>query len=173
MSIKRPAPNPYALDPMDKVMPPKTIVVYTDGGASPNPGHAGLGVVLIYEGNILDLWEYMGQSTNNIAELTAIWRALEQIKNKAIPVLLYSDSAYAIGVLTGRMKAVKNRELIASVQEEMRKFSALSLLKVKAHIGITYNERVDRLVAKARETRASGSERSTLKTKQYLQNDES
>lgn len=162
MRSTRSIPNPLELDPIEKVFPPKTIVVYTDGGASPNPGHAGLGAVLICEGKILDIWEYIGHSTNNIAELMAIGRALEHIKNKTLPVLLYSDSTYAIGVLSGRMKAAKNRELIASIQAEMRNFPSLSLLKVKAHSGVTYNERVDRLVARARETRASGSERSEI-----------
>ena len=143
-------------------IPPKTIVVYTDGGASPNPGPAGSGVLLIYEGNILELWDYLGHSTNNIAELHAVHMALLQIKDKSLPILLYSDSQYAIDVLTGAKKAKKNQDLIAEIQSEMAKCSKLTLLKVRAHVGIAHNEHVDKLVAKARDTRQSGSRRSKL-----------
>lgn len=145
--------------PPSDVIPPNTIVVYTDGGASPNPGPAGCGVLLMFGGHTLEIWEYLGKSTNNVAELTAILRALEHIKNKTLPILVYSDSSYAIGVLTGRMKANKNLELIEQVRNEMAKCSCLQLLKVKAHVGIAHNEHVDRLVALARDTRQSGKRR--------------
>ena len=141
-------------------IPPKTIVVYTDGGASPNPGPAGSGVLLIFEGHMLELWDYLPHSTNNVAELHAVHMALRQIKNKSLPILLYSDSQYAIDVLTGAKKAKKNQDLIAEIQSEMAKCSKLSLLKVRAHVGIAHNEHVDKLVAKARDTKQSGSRRS-------------
>ena len=147
--------------PVSDVIPPNTIVCYTDGGASPNPGPAGSGVILMYGKHTLEIWEYLGKSTNNVAELTAILSALENIKNKSLPIMLYSDSNYAIGVLTGAMKATKNLELIDKVQQEMAKCPKLQLLKVKAHVGIVYNEHVDRLVALARDTQASGTRRST------------
>ena len=146
--------------PANEVIPPNTIVVYPDGGASPNPGPAGSGVIMMYGQHTLEIWEYLGRSTNNVAELTAILRALENIKNKNMPIVIYSDSNYAIGVLTGNMRATKNRELIAQIQAEMAKCPRLQLLKVKAHVGIQYNEHVDRLCALARDTQASGSRRS-------------
>lgn len=148
--------------PAMTVLPPHTIVCYTDGGASPNPGPAGAALILMYDRHMLEIWEYLGKSTNNIAELTAILRALENIRNRTIPVMIYSDSKYAIGVLTGSMKATKNLELIDQIREEMKKFPNLQLLKVRAHVGIAYNEHVDRLVALARDTRESGNRRSTF-----------
>ncbi|MCL2325157.1 MAG: hypothetical protein FWC40_01435 [Proteobacteria bacterium] len=143
-------------------MPPNTIVIYTDGGASPNPGDAGLGVLMLYGEHVLEIWEYLGKTTNNVAELTAILRALENVRNKALPIQLYSDSSYAIGVLTGTMRASKNLTLIAQVREEMAKCPRLVLLKVRAHVGIAHNEHVDRLVGVARETKASGTRRGHL-----------
>ena len=143
-------------------IPPKTIVVYTDGGASPNPGPAGSGVLLIYEDTMLEIWEYLGRSTNNAAELTAIRIALSNIKIKTLPILLYSDSQYAIDVLTGAKTAKKNQDLIAEVRAEMAKCPQLKLHKVRAHIGIAHNEHVDKLVALARDTKQSGSRRSRI-----------
>ena len=40
----------------DDVIPPNTIVVYTDGGASPNPGPAGCGILLMYNAHTLEIW---------------------------------------------------------------------------------------------------------------------
>ena len=145
--------------PVSDVLPPNTVVIYTDGGASPNPGPAGCGILMMYGGHTLEIWEYLEKTTNNVAELTAILRALEHIKNKSLPILIYSDSSYAIGVLTGQMKATKNLDLIAQVRNEMAQCSRLQLLKVKAHVGIAHNEHVDKLVALARDTRQSGKRR--------------
>ena len=155
---KIPVTSVEPLAPLD-VIPPNTIVAYTDGGASPNPGPAGSGVLLMYGGHSLEIWEYLGNSTNNVAELNAILVALNNIKNPSLPVLLYSDSNYAIGVLTGRMKPKQNLDLIEKIRIRMYDFPNLQLLKVKAHIGITHNEHVDRLVALARDTKQSGSRR--------------
>ncbi len=162
--VKPPKPRHVAVTSVkpavpDDVIPPNTIVAYTDGGASPNPGPAGSGILLMYGEHTLEIWEYLGNSTNNVAELTAILRALENIKNPNLPVLIYSDSKYAIGVLTGQMKATKNLELIARIREKMAEFPQLQLMKVKAHVGIQHNEHVDRLVALARDTKESGTRR--------------
>lgn len=144
----------------DGMIPPGVIVVYTDGGASPNPGPGGLGVLLIFGEHKLELWEFYEHTTNNVLELTAIRRALQRIHNKTLPVIIHSDSAYAIGVLTGSMKAKLNKELIAEIQSEMAEFTNLQLRKVRAHVGVQYNEHVDQLCQLARDTRSGGERRS-------------
>ncbi|MDB4976096.1 MAG: Ribonuclease, partial [Myxococcaceae bacterium] len=55
------------------------LVAYTDGACSGNPGPAGLGAVLLERGARRELSEYLGIGTNNVAELTAILRALEAV----------------------------------------------------------------------------------------------
>src|SRR5688500_2865425 len=55
---------------------PDPIIVYTDGGASPNPGPCGIGVVILDRGERREISEYLGVGTNNIAELTAVLRGL-------------------------------------------------------------------------------------------------
>ncbi len=143
----------------DGTIPPGMIVVYTDGGCSPNPGPGGLGVLMLFGAHKLEIWEFYEHTTNNVLELTAILRAMQRITNKSLPVIIYSDSAYAIGVLTGGMKAKANKELIAQIQEVMATFPNLQLKKVRAHVGIQYNEHVDQLCALARDTRSSGEKR--------------
>ena len=53
-------------------------IAYTDGACSGNPGPAGSGVVLVSpKGKMYEGFEYLGEATNNVAELTAILRAVE------------------------------------------------------------------------------------------------
>ena len=125
------------------------IIVYTDGGCKHNPGPMGIGVVMNYKGRTKLYSEYLGYGTNNIAELTAILRALQLLKIRDIPVVIYTDSEYAIGVLTGRYRAKKNQALIARIRTLMSTFSRVELRKVKGHKGIPGNELVDTLAGRA------------------------
>ena len=127
------------------------IIVYTDGGASPNPGPCGIGVVILDRGERREISEYLGEGTNNIAELTAVLRGLESIApaERARPVLLHTDSEYSIGVLSLGWKAKKNVELIAELRQLIGDFPRLRLIKVPAHSGVPENERCDQLATAA------------------------
>ncbi|MEM9695263.1 MAG: RNase H family protein, partial [Myxococcota bacterium] len=96
------------------VSPPRDgeIVAYTDGACSGNPGPAGLGVVLLFPDRRIEQSEYLGRATNNVAELTAIFRALAEVQPDQ-PLVIYTDSSYSIGVLRKGWKAKANQELIA------------------------------------------------------------
>lgn len=129
------------------------IVVYTDGASSNNPGPAGLGVVLMYKGKRKEISHYIGEATNNIAELMAVKIALEQIKPHDIPVVIYTDSAYVQGILARAWKARQNIDLIEEIRDIIKKFKLIYLLKVKGHSGVKENEEADRLACMAIETR--------------------
>lgn len=130
--------------------PANAIHVWTDGACSGNPGPAGLGVVVIGDGEgEREISEYLGPGTNNIAELTAILRGLQTVTDKARPVVVYSDSAYSIGLLSQSWKAKKNVELVQELRELCKRFSNLKFVKVLGHSGIALNERVDQLATGA------------------------
>lgn len=135
------------------------IEVYTDGGASPNPGEGGLGILLLCDKHRLEIWEYYKDVTNNFLELTAILHALQHIKKKNIQTRVYSDSAYSINVITGVKTARKNKELVDAIKLEMSKFDDIKIVKVLAHAGNEYNEYVDHLCHLARDTKANGEKR--------------
>jgi len=61
-------------------------ICYTDGAARGNPGLAGAGVYIVdADGNELKKdSEFLGETTNNVAEYKAVIRALEALK-KYIP----------------------------------------------------------------------------------------
>jgi ribonuclease HI len=127
------------------------IQVWTDGACSGNPGPAGAGVVIIDGSERTELSEYLGTATNQIAELEAILRGLREIKDRTRPVVVYSDSAYSIGLLTANppWKAKKNVELVAELRELVRAFANLRFVKVAGHAGIPLNERCDQLARDA------------------------
>ncbi|HWO22400.1 MAG TPA: ribonuclease H [Kofleriaceae bacterium] len=131
--------------PSATVARPDAIHVWTDGACEGNPGPAGLGVVIVDGKEHRELSEYLGQGTNNIAELTAILRGLESIADRKRPVIVYSDSQYSIGLLTQNWKAKANVELVSRLRGLTREFADLRFVKVAAHSGIPLNERVDEL----------------------------
>jgi ribonuclease HI len=130
-------------------VPANAIQIWTDGGANPNPGPSGIGVVILDGDRTQELSEFIGQGTNQIAELTAILRGLQEIKDRSRPVVVYSDSAYSIGLLTQGWKAKANVELVMKLRELCRMFEDLRFVKVAGHAGIALNERVDELATGA------------------------
>jgi ribonuclease HI len=128
--------------------PPGTVIVYADGACSGNPGPAGLGVVVIDGGRRVELSEYLGQQTNNIAELTAVLRALGEIAPER-PMMIYTDSQYTIGVVQKGWKAKANQELVAELREALSERPATRLAYVPGHAGVLLNERADALAREA------------------------
>jgi ribonuclease HI len=125
--------------------------LWTDGACSGNPGPMGIGVVAIDGGKRRELGEYLGVGTNNIAELTAIDRALDLAGADAgtRPVRVYTDSAYSIGVLSKGWKAKANQELIARMRRRLAGLPNIEFVKVSGHAGVPENERCDELARDA------------------------
>ena len=91
----------------EKAVPPaapNTVHIYTDGASSGNPGPSGIGVVLQYGEKTKEISKFIGNTTNNVAELEAIRTALMELKRRNLPVRIYTDSSYAQGVLSLRME---------------------------------------------------------------------
>jgi ribonuclease HI len=133
-------------------VPADAIHVWTDGACTGNPGPAGVGVVIVDGGKTEELSEYLGEGTNNIAELTAILRGLETVLDRGAverPVVVYSDSQYSIGLLTQAWKAKANAELVADLRAVCRRFKDLRFVKVAGHSGVPLNERTDELARQA------------------------
>lgn len=125
------------------------VLVFTDGASSGNPGPSGIGVLLRYRDNEKEISRYIGQATNNIAELSAIQAGLLEIKNKALPVRVFTDSGYAYGLLTLGWKPKKNMELVQSIKKLLSTFKDVKLIKVKGHAGMPENEKADQLAVAA------------------------
>jgi ribonuclease HI len=130
-------------------IPSKAIRIHTDGACSGNPGPAGIGVVMQYRQHRKEISRYIGKATNNMAELEAIRVGLQSVKNKNLPVAVFTDSSYALGVLAKGWKAKENLSLIQHIKALMAKFQKLSIVKIKGHAGHPENERADQLAVEA------------------------
>jgi ribonuclease HI len=135
-------------------------VAYTDGACSGNPGPAGSGFVVIApDGKIAEGYEHLGTSTNNVAELTGILRALEAVPKGVPELVIHTDSKYAIGVLSKGWKAKVNQELIAATKRAVAARTGagerVTFVYVPAHAGVPINERADELAREAIRTGGS------------------
>lgn len=136
------------------------IELFTDGGAEPNPGKGGFGVILSYKGRQKEFFEGYELTTNNRMELLAVIFGLEKIKTKA-KVTVYSDSKYVVdGIEQGwavnwernnwikkKGNLVLNKDLWERLLDVVHKHE-VTFNWVKGHAGHTENERCDALANK-------------------------
>jgi ribonuclease HI len=123
-------------------------IAYTDGACSGNPGPAGAGFIVIPPGESpREGCESLGIGTNNVAEITAILRAVEGIP-KTVTAVVHTDSKYAIGVLSQGWKAKANKELIERTRAVLEG-RRVRFVYVPGHAGIPMNERADELAREA------------------------
>lgn len=76
----------------------KTVIIYTDGACSGNPGPGGWGAILDDMGIKTELSGGEANTTNNRMELTAVIEALKALRGSH-SVELFSDSKYVIDAL--------------------------------------------------------------------------
>jgi ribonuclease HI len=133
-------------------LPAGAVEIWTDGACSGNPGPMGIGVVVIDDSERREVGEYLGEGTNNIAELTAIERGIElggANREEGRRFRIYTDSSYAIGVLSKGWKAKANQELIARIKRRLAALPRVEFVKVAGHAGVPENERCDELATGA------------------------
>ena len=131
--------------------------IYTDGACSGNPGKGGWGAVLVYNGIEKEISGGEAQTTNNRMELTAVIKALSQLKEPC-EVTLTTDSKYVCDAINqgwlyswqknGWKKADKKPALNVDLWEELLPLldeHKVEFVWVKGHNGHKYNERCDAL----------------------------
>lgn len=92
----------------------RELVINTDGGSRGNPGPAAIGVVISTpDGAHLESFgEYIGETTNNQAEYSAVVRAIEEAaKYRPTRIRFLLDSELVVKQLNGQYK-VKNADLM-------------------------------------------------------------
>lgn len=132
------------------------LIIHVDGGARGNPGPAGAGVVIAARDGrlVFEAGYFLGTQTNNVAEYTALVRALERAQHCAAQhITIYSDSELLVRQLTGEYR-VKNARLAKLYQQ-----AQLLLLKAPRwtvrHVRREANKRADELANLAMNRRAN------------------
>jgi ribonuclease HI len=136
------------------------VVIYTDGGCSPNPGPGGWGAILTFGDHRKELKGGEAHSTNNRMELMAAISALEALK-RPCRVDLYTDSQYLRNGIMSWIKTWKRngwrtaeKTPVKNVDLWQRLDAALARHRVqfhwvRGHAGHAMNERADELVREA------------------------
>lgn len=124
--------------------------IWVDGACRGNPGPSSLGAVIaLPEGPVLrELSETLGHATNNIAEYTALIRALEAARDLgASGVEAFSDSQLLVRQVAGeyRVKHEGLKPLHARVLALAGEFASFRF----SHVPREENRRADRLANEA------------------------
>ena len=139
----------------------KSVVIYTDGACSGNPGAGGYGTVLLYGDIRKELSEGYTKTTNNRMELLAVIKGLETLK-ETCKVDLYSDSKYVVdavekkwivkwkaqGWMRNKKDKVSNTDLWIRMVE-LLEIHDVFFHWVKGHANNVENERCDQLAREA------------------------
>lgn len=131
--------------------------LYADGGARGNPGPAGAGAV-VYDAAgrpVVEVADYLGVATNNIAEYEAVLRGLRALKEAYpegfflhTPLVVRMDSELVIKQLRGEYK-VKHPNLVPRYFE-IQNLLARSFGKVSfEHVPRAKNAEADALANRA------------------------
>lgn len=140
-----------------------SIIIYTDGACSGNPGPGGWGAIIYRKESdeVIELGGGHPATTNNRMELTATIEALKVVQDAPGPILLYSDSKYVIDGITqwvhgwkarGWRKADKKEVLNRDLWETLDTLTHSGALKgritwkyVAGHSGNPGNDRCDQI----------------------------
>ena len=125
---------------------PGLLTVSCDGAARGNPGPAAIGVQITdAEGAVLaEIAEGLGETTNNVAEYTAVIEGLKRAAELgASQVLLRSDSQLLINQITGRYR-VKTAHLVPLHREVLAQAKRFERIRFE-HVPRERNTEPDRL----------------------------
>ena len=129
-------------------------IIYCDGGARPNPGHGGCGVVIYklnnnnQKENIINKSIYLGDNiTNNIAEYYGLINSIiTALKNNIKYVDIYMDSAVIINQVKGNMKCI---DILLPYRNIIRQLLTYFISYNLIHVKRAFNKEADQLSTQA------------------------
>lgn len=148
---------------MSEAKPKRTVLLYTDGACSGNPGPGGWGCILSFNGKTKEMSGNMPNTTNNRMEIFAVISGLGALKEPCV-VEVYSDSAYTVnafndhwienwqrnGWINSKKQPVENSDLWKLLLQVIRvKKHEVHFHKVKGHADNPWNNRCDELATSA------------------------
>lgn len=127
----------------------KRLSLYTDGASRGNPGPAGAGIV-IKDGakKIKEVYRYLGETTNNIAEYNAVILGLEEALGlNADEIVVSLDSELVAKQLNGeyKVKDAGMKKLFEKALELLKRFKNFEI----KYIAREKNKDADKLANKA------------------------
>ena len=125
-------------------------LLYTDGAARGNPGPAGAGAYICTDDGeiVAEIAEYVGETTNNVAEYRALLAGLKRLVHLGInEAEILADSELMVRQLQGRYR-VKHPNLRPLYTEAVALLKKIPRCSIR-HIVREKNKEADRLANQA------------------------
>ncbi len=138
-----------------------SILIFTDGACTGNPGPGGWAAILVTpDGHVRELGGSNPETTNNRMEMVGAIRALQAIDSPTSEIFLYTDSTYVIrgitqwvwgwrkrGWKTAEGNEVSNRDLWEELLRQIQRLKPAKIdwRYVRGHTGVPGNERCDEI----------------------------
>jgi ribonuclease HI len=131
------------------------LTIFVDGASKGNPGHAGIGVRIESNGDLLkEYCGYIGQATNNTAGYRALLKGLEIARElEANRVSVISDSELVVRQMNGEYR-VKNASLLPLYQDAQKRSKHFDAFQIR-HVPRSKNKDADRLANQGIENQES------------------
>ncbi len=125
------------------------ITIYCDGASKGNPGPSSIGIVAyIHEKEEFRISERIGETTNNVAEWSALKKGIEEcISRKFDSIHAYMDSELVVKQVNGKYK-VKHPNLLEYKKEVDKLISSLHSFQI-THVPREKNSVADKLANEA------------------------
>ncbi len=145
--------------PVDSAPPKSKAILWSDGAARGNPGPAGVGAILKSpEGEVLAAEsQYLGHTTNNIAEYRALLLGLERALALGVAALeVRADSELLIKQLKGeyRVKSEGLKPLFEKARQLLARFESVQLTHVRREL----NAEADKLANRGIDEQPGGAD---------------
>jgi ribonuclease HI len=122
------------------------IEIYTDGGSRGNPGKAACAFVVYKDNKVTyEEFRYLGISTNNQAEYSALLEALKYlVRNNIFEASFFSDSELMVKQIK-KLYKVKDENIQKLYNEAQREISKFKKFEI-SHVRREQNKLADKLV---------------------------
>jgi ribonuclease HI len=128
----------------------RVVKIYTDGCSRGNPGPAGIGILMVDNNGkeIERISEYIGKTTNNVAEYKAILRSVNECESRKInKAIFFTDSELIVNQLNKSYK-IKDEKLKILYVKLLSKLINFKNWSIK-HIPRENNKIADKLANQA------------------------
>lgn len=128
----------------------KKLMIYVDGGSHGNPGPSGIGVIVCdTKGRtVSNISKYIGNTTNNVAEYTALIYGLQEaLILRADEVIINTDAELLAKQLSKEYK-IKDKDLKLLYEQVLHLLGGFKKYEIK-HIDRSKNKGADKLANKA------------------------
>ena len=125
-------------------------VVYTDGSGYWKTQLGGIGGYIQYKNKeqVLSTKSFRRgyfETTTQRMELRAIIEALQVILIKNQKTIIFTDSEYALNIISNKSQPIENLDLVKLTKQELALFSNINIYWITGHSNIEGNDRADKL----------------------------